>query len=218
MVRPRASAHPAAWGLACISHAAGAAEPAPSKLPRMMSSSHAQRGNTLLGFVLGLVVGLGIAVAVALYITNAPVPFVSKVKPASESVTPDTGGDPNKPLYAPAPNVKGGAPATAAPKADAATDPKAAPPPAETDTAPAVAGDGSRFLLQAGAFRSHDDADAMRARLALLGFDSRIFPLEQGGATLYRVRLGPYGNLEDINRIRKTMAENGIDVQLIRLK
>lgn len=200
-----------------MSHAPGAAQAAPSKLPRMMTSSHSQRGNTLLGLVLGLVIGLGIAVAVALYITNAPVPFVSKVKPASESVTPDTAGDPNKPLYAPAPNVKGGAPAAAAPKADAATDPKAAPPPAEK-AAPAVADDGSRFLLQAGAFRSHDEAEAMRARLALLGFDSRIFPLEQGGATLYRVRLGPYGNLEDINRIRKTMAENGIDVQLIRLK
>jgi cell division protein FtsN len=58
----------------------------------------------------------------------------------------------------------------------------------------------------------------MRARLALLGFDSKIFPREQDGTTLYRVRLGPYGNLEDVNRIRKTMAENGIDVQLIRLK
>ena len=201
-----------------MSHAAGAAEPGPSKLPRMMSSSHSQRGNTLIGFVLGLVIGLGIAVAVALYITNAPVPFVSKVKPASESVTPETGGDPNKPLYAPAPNAKGGTPAAAAPRTDAATDPKAAPPPAEKGAAPAVADDGSRFLLQAGAFRSHDEAEAMRARLALLGFDSKIFPLEQGGATLYRVRMGPYGNLEDINRIRKTMAENSIDVQLIRLK
>ena len=184
----------------------------------MTSSSNSQRGNTLLGFILGLVIGLGIAVAVALYITNAPVPFVSKVKPASESVNPATAGDPNKPLYAPAPNAKGGAPAAAVPKADAATDPKAAPPPVEKGTTQAVPDDGSRFLLQAGAFRSHDDADAMRARLALLGLDSRIFPLEQGGATLYRVRLGPYGNLDDINRIRKTMAENGIDVQLIRLK
>lgn len=176
-----------------------------------------QSGSTLLGFILGLVIGLGVAVAVALYITNAPVPFVSKVKPASESVTPDTAGDPNKPLYGPAPNAKGGTPAAAAP-ADAASDPKAAPPPPEKGAAPAVADDGSRFLLQAGAFRSHDEAEAMRARLALLGLDSRIFPLEQGGATLYRVRLGPYGNLEDINRIRKTMAENSIDVQLIRLK
>jgi len=184
----------------------------------MTSSSNSQRGNTLLGFVLGLVLGLGIAVAVALYITNAPVPFVTRVKPASESVNPATADDPNKPLYGPAPNAKGGAPAAAAPKADASTDPKAAPPPAEKGAAPAVADDGSRFLLQAGAFRSHDDADAMRARLALLGLDSKIFPREQDGTTLYRVRLGPYGNLEDVNRIRKTMAENSIDVQLIRLK
>ena len=183
-----------------------------------MMSPSTQRGGTLLGFILGLVIGLGIAVAVALYITNAPVPFVTKVRPASEAVNPATAGDPNKPLYAPAPAVKGGAPAAVAPKADAATDPKAAPPPAEKGPAPTVVDDGSRFLLQAGAFRSPDEADAMRARLALLGFDSKIFPREQDGTTLYRVRLGPYGNLDDVNRIRKTMAENGIDVQLIRLK
>jgi cell division protein FtsN len=201
-----------------MSHATGARQLAQSKLIRMTSSSNSQRGNTLLGFILGLVIGLGIAVAVALYITKAPVPFVSKVKPASESITPDTAGDPNKPLYGPPPGAKGETPAATAPKVDAASDPKAAPPPAEKGTTEATVDGGTRFLLQAGAFRSHDEADAMRARLALLGFDSKIFPLEQGGATLYRVRLGPYGNLEDINRIRKTMAENGIDVQLIRLK
>jgi cell division protein FtsN len=182
-----------------------------------------QHGSTLLGFILGLVIGLGIATAVALYITNAPVPFVTKVRPASETVNPATAGDPNKPLYGPAPTVKGGAAAPVAPapaaKADPATDPKAAPPPPEKGpAATAAVDDGSRFLLQAGAFKSPSDADAMRARLALLGFDSKIFPRDQDGATLYRVRLGPYGNLEDVNRIRKTMAENGIDVQLIRLK
>lgn len=179
-----------------------------------------QSGGTLLGLIVGLVVGLGIAVVVALYITNAPVPFVTKVRPASDAVNPATAGDPNKALYAPAPAVKGNTgPATAEPaKTNPATDPKAAPPPAEKGPATAAVDDGSRFLLQAGAFKSPDDADAMRARLALLGFDSKIFPREQDGTTLYRVRLGPYGNLEDVNRIRKTMAENGIDVQLIRLK
>lgn len=185
----------------------------------MTSLPISQRGNTLLGFIAGLVAGLGIATAVALYITNAPVPFVSKVRPASESVNPSTAGDPNKPLYGPAPAVKGGAPAaTPTPPTDAATDPKAAPPPPEKGPSAAAVDDGTRFLLQAGAFRSPDDADAMRARLALLGFDSKVFPREQDGMTLYRVRLGPYGNLDDVNRIRKTMAENGIDVQLIRLK
>jgi cell division protein FtsN len=180
----------------------------------MTQRSRFVRGGTLLGFIAGLVIGLGLAVAVALYITNAPVPFVTKVRPASESVNPATAGDPNKPLQT-NPVIKSG-PATEQ-KTDAATDPKAAPPPAEKG-ATSVVDDGSRFLLQAGAFRSPDDADAMRARLALLGFDSKVFPREQDGVTLYRVRLGPYGNLDDVNRIRKTMAENGIDVQLIRLK
>ena len=82
----------------------------------------------------------------------------------------------------------------------------------------ALADDGSRYLLQAGAFKTPEDADAMRARLALMGFDAKIFPREQDGQTLYRVRLGPYGNVEDVNRMRKTMAENGVDVQLIKVR
>jgi cell division protein FtsN len=154
-----------------------------------------QRGGTVLGFILGLVLGLGIAVAVALYITNAPVPFVNKVRPASENVNPSAGGqlpDPNKPLQAPMP--------------------------ARPGATGAVPDDGSRYMLQAGAFKLPDDADAMRARLALMGFDAKVFPREQDGQTLYRVRLGPYGNIEDVNRMRKTMAENGIDVQLIKVR
>ena len=176
-----------------------------------------QCGSTLVGFIGGLVLGLAIAVAVALYITNAPVPFVNKVRPASENVNPGAGGqlpDPNKSLYSQAPS-KSVAPEPA--KSDAATDPKAAPPPAEKGNVFPTTED-SRFLLQAGAFRTPEDADSMRARLALLGFDAKVFPREQDGTTLYRVRLGPYGNLDDVNRIRKKMAENGIDVQLVRLK
>ena len=179
---------------------------------------HRQRGRTVLGFVLGLVVGLGVAVAVALYITNAPVPFVNKVRPASENINPGAGGqlpDPNKQLQV---TPRGPDTTAVPPKLDAATDPKAAPPPPEKGVTAALPDDGSRYLLQAGAFRSPDDADAMRARLALLGYDAKIFPRDQDGQTLYRVRLGPYGNIEDVNRMRKTMAENGIDVQLIKVR
>lgn len=176
-----------------------------------------QSGGTLIGFVVGLVLGLGIAVAVALYITNAPVPFVTKVKPASENVNPSAGGelpDPNKALQVPMPTR----PIAGTPPADAATDPKAAPPPPEAGAGAVALDDGSRYLLQAGAFKSPDDADAMRARLALMGYDAKIFPREQDGTTLYRVRLGPYGNIEDVNRMRKAMAQNGIDAQLIKVR
>jgi len=179
------------------------------------SSTRYQTGNTVIGFIAGLVVGLAIAVGVALFITNAPVPFINKVRPASGNVDPSAGGqvpDPNKPLYSSVP-AKGAA-AVPEPESSALVP----PPDKSAASAPAPADDGSRYLLQAGAFRTPEDADAMRGRLALLGFDARIFPREQDGTTLYRVRLGPYGNIDDVNRIRKTMAENSIDVQLVKIR
>ena len=179
-----------------------------------------ERGSTLIGFIAGLVTGLGIAVAVALYLTNAPIPFVNKVQRPTENVKPGADGklpDPNKPLY--------GAPTTPPPPPAAIGDLPRIESPAETKaaaekaaSAAAAADDGSRYVLQAGAFKTPEDADAMRARLAMLGLDARVFPVEQGGNTLYRVRLGPYGQIDDINRIRKTLASNNIDAQVIRLK
>lgn len=179
-----------------------------------------QRGGTLLGLVIGLVVGLAIAVAVALYISNAPLPFVTKVRPPTVANVPPGGQlpDPNKGF-----NINPPAPPAA--PGTASAPPAAAPTPAPTATAPPSAPakdeplpESSRFLLQAGAFRSPEDADGMRARLALIGLDARIFPIEQGGQTLYRVRLGPYGQLDDVNRVRKLLADNSIEAQIVRLR
>lgn len=176
----------------------------------------------LLGFVIGLVVGLAIAVAVALYISNAPLPFVTKVRPPSTSSALPADGklpDPNRSL-----NLTPPAPPPAASSSPAAP----VAPPAKGDATPATPEaaaakqetlpEGSRFLLQAGAFKSAEDADGMRAQLAMLGLDARIFPIEQGGQTLYRVRLGPYGQLDDVNRVRKLLADNSIEAQIVRLR
>jgi len=174
--------------------------------------------NTVIGFVVGLVMGLAIAVAVALYMTKAPVPFMNKVQRPTENVKPGADGklpDPNTALYSKPIEP----PKLDTPRPDAKTDPKAAPPPPEqTARIDPSAVENTRYLLQAGAFRTADDADAMRARLALLGLDARVSPTDQSGTTLYRVRLGPYGQIDDINRIRKSLAENGIDSQVVKLK
>jgi cell division protein FtsN len=195
----------------------------------MHKRSFRQRGSMLLGFIIGLVVGLAIAVAVALYISNAPLPFVTKVRPPTTGATAPAGAttDPNKsfnisppgPIPPPDPKLPGTSPSTVPPPTTAAAPsslpPAAAPAePAKEDALP----EGSRFLLQAGAFKSPEDADGMRARLALIGLDARIFPIEQSGQTLYRVRLGPYGQLDDVNRVRKLLAENSIEAQIVRLR
>jgi cell division protein FtsN len=184
-----------------------------------MQIAQKQRGSTLIGFVIGLVVGLGIAVAVAVYLTNAPIPFVNKVQRPTENFKPGADGklqDPNKPLYGQAPNPPPPPAKADAPKIESAAEVKAAAEKAAQAAAEGGKDEGSRFLLQAGAFRTAQDADSLRARLALLGYDARVYPIEQGGNTLYRVRLGPYGGLDDINRIRKTLAENNIDSQVVR--
>jgi cell division protein FtsN len=180
----------------------------------------ANLSRTLLLFVGGLVAGLAIAAGVAIYLTNVPGPFVNKVQRPTEKVNPSTDGklpDPNTPLYRPTDPAQ--APPTVAPPVAPPT--AVAPGPAQSATAPAATpaeGEGTRFALQAGAFRNADDADAMRARLALIGLDARIFPVEQAGETLFRVRLGPYGTLDDVNKIRARLVENGMESQLVRVR
>jgi len=176
-----------------------------------------QGGRTLIGFVAGVVVGLGIAAAAALYLTGAPIPFVDRVQRPTELVQPGADGklpDPNKPLYGP--------PATPPPPPPGKGDLPRIETPAETraaaEQAAKAAADGTRYALQAGAFKTPEDADAMRARLAMLGLDAQVFPVEQGGSTLYRVRLGPYGQIDDIHRIRSMLAGHNIETQMVRLQ
>jgi cell division protein FtsN len=194
---------------------------------------------SVFGFLGGLICGLALAVAVALYLTNSPVPFVNKVQHATENVTPEP-GDPNRPLFSPQiPAGVASDPATGRAAAEAGDGP--VPPPAAPIAAPAAsaaapiapvrapaaagkpAGDaapdsGPRLMLQVGAFKNADDADVLRARIALLGLDAKVTPSVVEGATLYRVRLGPYGQLDDLNGIRRTLSENGMEPQLVHVK
>jgi cell division protein FtsN len=76
-------------------------------------------------------------------------------------------------------------------------------------------------MLQAGAFKSPEEAEAMRARLGMLGMDARVIERQAeagGGGKLYRVRLGPYGRVEDVDKIRKVLTENGIQAQLVKMR
>jgi cell division protein FtsN len=176
----------------------------------------------IVGFVVGLVTGLVLSTALALYITNSPVPFINKVQRPTENVNPAAGGqlpDPNRPLYsnravlpvAPPERAPGPAPTTSVEK-PGSTALGTVPVPAATP-----ADEGARLMLQTGAFKSPQDADAMRARLALLGLDARVSQVAQdGGATvLYRVRMGPYRGLDDLSGIRRTLSENGIEAQVV---
>src|SRR5215470_4391231 len=100
----------------------------PNGCEMVMEPRQRQKGNTVIGFVAGLVAGLLIAVGVALYMTKAPVPFMNKVQRPSENAKAPvaTDGklpDPNSALYSKPVEPPKIDPA----KVNAKTDPRAAP-------------------------------------------------------------------------------------------
>lgn len=197
-----------------------------------------QQGGTLLGLVIGLIIGLGIALAVALSITKTGLPFVTK---GAQPKAPEGSGgaivvDPNKPLYGNKDAAREAARILAQPAEEAAPAPQphpqppqppvAAKPAAEAGQTPIVeksvaaksdAGEEKyTYYLQAGAFREQADAESIKAKLALLGFEARVTERLADSGTLYRVRVGPFGQIETMNRIREKLSDNGIDVAVVR--
>ena len=86
-------------------------------------------------------------------------------------------------------------------------------------TAPAAQASrgGERYLLQVGAFRDARDADALKARLALLGLVARVQADTIEGIQWHRVRLGPYDTLAELDGVRRQLAQNDIEALAIKV-
>jgi cell division protein FtsN len=80
------------------------------------------------------------------------------------------------------------------------------------------ANDQFDYVVQAGAYRSNTDADAQKAKLALLGLDARVSERDQAGRVVYRVRLGPFSDKGTAERIRAQLESSGIDNTLVRVQ
>ena len=204
-----------------------------------MKAGRAPRGGFLVGLVVGLLIGLAAALAVALYVTKVPVPFVNKVpqrtadQDAAEAERnknwdPNAGLSANKPPARPAAPAgtgtpPGAAPAPAAapasaPGTSAAAPRVTAPASAAATAAPPKAAAAMTYFAQAGAFTRQDDAEAQRAKLALLGLDAKISEREQAGRTVYRVRVGPFEARGPAEAPIETLQAAGVDSTLVRVE
>jgi cell division protein FtsN len=72
------------------------------------------------------------------------------------------------------------------------------------------------YYLQAGAYRETADAEAVRAKLALLGFEASVTDRTTDSGVLHRVRVGPFTQVETMNKVRSKLSENGVDVAVVR--
>jgi cell division protein FtsN len=74
------------------------------------------------------------------------------------------------------------------------------------------------YFIQAGAFRTPEDAEQQRARLLLLGMQAKVSEREQAGRTVYRVRLGPFSKKDDADKAKERLDNNSIETALVRVQ
>ena len=164
---------------------------------------------------------------------NAPLYGKHPVRPAtaaSDAATPATAPAPaaaaSGKVARPADSAAPAAPVAAPPakpeaRAASAADPlgdlaksRAAP-----ASAPAAAtADPFVYFVQAGAFRTPEDAESQRAKLGLIGVEAKITEREQSGRTVYRVRVGPFDSKDAADRVKERIDGGGIEATLVRVQ
>lgn len=167
------------------------------------------------GLLVGLVLGVGISVVLAIFITGGKSPFENKVTPAAVIE----------------PEVSAEAPATVPDTpAETAENPR-------FDFYTILPGNESQvtereiqqkqteatvtsetYFLQVGAFQTEQEADNMKAKLALQGMEAIVQTAEiPEKGTWHRVRVGPFSDIGQINRTRAQLLENGFTADLIKV-
>ena len=188
-------------------------------------------GSLLTGLVLGALVGVAVAVGVAFYINRGTNPFANKVSappPDAVSSAPVTvanqpevlrpqgeGKDVAQPLpqnasdgerfdfYKMLPAMSDKSDNKAVSNGKKPVQPDATPP--ATVEAPKGA------YLQVGAFQDEQEADNLKAKLALIGIEARIQTVEtQDKGVWHRVRVGPFTSVTDMDKARADLKANGI--------
>lgn len=179
---------------------------------------------------------------------NSPLYGKNPARPATPMVPgtpvfPEIGSD-GKPFAKPAvtgpagpaatgttakPSTTATSPTTAAktdPKTDTKADAKTAPADPLGDLLKAKtaarssnpAAEPFMYFVQAGAFRTSEDAEAQRVRLSLMGVDAKVTEREQSGRTVFRVRSGPFNKEDDADRMKEKLSSAGMDAALVRVQ
>ena len=183
------------------------------------------------GILIGLIVGVSLAAGVTWYLMKSPSPFLKKEqmpvnttsnvgKPAASTEAAGT----NTKSSAALPVENNGKPRfefykvlTDKQDATVGTTAKSAEKLGPDAAKPMVSFEP--HVLQAGSFSKADDAEKLKARLALLGVQANVQEANIPDRGIwYRVRLGPYKDPEELNRTRSFLKQNGVESTPIRVQ
>jgi len=83
---------------------------------------------------------------------------------------------------------------------------------------PASQREPSSYILQVGSFKDRNDAESLKAQLALLGQQARIQTLDVNQTRWHRVRLGPFDSARKADSIKRRLQKNGIHALMMKEK
>jgi cell division protein FtsN len=165
------------------------------------------------GFVAGLALGLAVAVGVYLFDRRPAARLAQEAPPMTRDEAPAA--------------QKSAAPASASQDAETQFEfyemlPKFEVVIPEQDGVAPAAGTGpvqkpGAYILQAGSFRNHADADRVRALIAMQGVESKIQKVTIDRDTWHRVRVGPITNLKQLEETRSKLRNARIDALVIKV-
>lgn len=177
-------------------------------------------------FLIGLVIGIAIAGGLAIYLNNAPTPFINKTVAPSGNISSS-----GPIILAPGTKIQEAASeAVPAAKAEAsgtnydfyevlqakkvADSAKATASGSSNASAPKAV---TKYFIQAGAFGEEELAADMKGRLALMGIDSNIKSQKQSGGVVNKVLIGPISTEENAQKIINQLSDQQINAVLIRI-
>lgn len=185
------------------------------------STASGKSGSSLvLGLFIGYALGLISAMGIWIYINQAPSPFVAQDRPVDSAVKSDL-----------SPAQKGGQVAGKDDKSAQTADgkprfefykilPGAEEPVTEQQLQQVVPQPSSKesYFIQAGSFQNAEDADNLKAKLAMMGVEASVQVVDLAEKGIWhRVRVGPFADAGEISRVRASLQQNGIQTSLIKV-
>lgn len=180
-------------------------------------SSQRQGSSLVIGIMIGVLLGLAIAGLVAWYLQKTPGKFMNPEKPLPEKTavipsTPASGVNADKPRFEFYKVLTDKQDAGVTQKDNEKSTTTGGKP---ADQTPTVVKE--IYYLQAGSFSNAEDADKLKAKLAMLGMEAnvQVATIPEKGVW-HRVRLGPYKGEEEMKVARATLKQNGVDANPMR--
>jgi cell division protein FtsN len=180
------------------------------------------------GLLIGLLLGVGAALGVAMFVNQGNNPFQEKAtgappitapeKPTEKSAgsspdqtTPDAAQKKKEDRFTFYGILTGSESPVTEQEVKQATEQKTRQ--QSSDKPPS-----ENYFLQVGAFQTEEEADNMKAKLALIGLEVVVQTATiPDKGVLHRVRVGPLANLDEINKARAELARNGFNADLIKI-